>query len=872
MNQAKRHIRSGHPDGQLRTPFFPFVSAACMAVLLGIVASLAAPPPAVAAPQPSPSASSSPSPSTPGVGSPGTTTQAPAAPPSPTAEASTLAAPVPLASPVPGGTTPPAAAPAEGPNSNPLRSGIQPLSATDAAALRAEMGKGGGSMNAGKASAGGAPLSTQSANTWSPDGIQGVDVSGYQPGVNWASQFNQGARFAYVKASEGTYYTNDQFYDQYTGSRNAGMIRGAYHFATPSTSTGADQARFFVANGGGWSADGMTLPPLLDIEYNPYQTLGNTCYNMSQNQMIGWIRDFSNTMQALTGRQPVIYTTTDWWNTCTGNNAGFANQALHLARYSTDPGPLPNGWSFYSIWQYSSEGPFVGDSNVWNGTYQQLKTFAFGRPLNAGEAAISNLLDSTPLGAQVSNVICGLRAGGCYQGFENGEILWSSASGAQISRVGSIRALYRAAGAENSSFGYPTGGEQCGLKNGGCYQMYQGGAIMWSPQTGAQVSPYGAIRNLWAANSFENGVLGYPTTGENCGLKNGGCYQMYQGGAIMWSPQTGAQVSHYGPIRDLWAASGFENGALGYPTTGDSCGLKNGGCYQIFQNGQVHWSASTGAQLTKNGALQSEWAANGYESGTLGYPIAAESCQLKDGGCFQTFQNGQIHWSSATGAHLTRNGAIRTQWAAGGYENGPLGYPTSSEGCGLKNGGCAQSFQHGQIHWSPTTGARVTRDGAIRGLWLAANAENGVLGYPVSAEACGLKDGGCYQSFQNGQIHWSAKTGAQPTRTGAIANEWASNGYEAGVLGYPTSAETCGLKDGGCYQSFQGGQIHWSPASGAHLTRLGAISTYWGQSGWEKGPLGYPTGSETCKANGECSQAFQNGTLAWSPLSGVMRR
>ena len=51
------------------------------------------------------------------------------------------------------------------------------------------------------------------------------------------------------------------------------MVRGAYHFANPRTSSGADQARYFVQNGGAWTADGKTLPGLLDIEFNPYPRL-----------------------------------------------------------------------------------------------------------------------------------------------------------------------------------------------------------------------------------------------------------------------------------------------------------------------------------------------------------------------------------------------------------------------------------------------------------------------------------------------------------------------------------------------------------------------------------------------------------------------
>jgi GH25 family lysozyme M1 (1,4-beta-N-acetylmuramidase) len=256
----------------------------------------------------------------------------------------------------------------------------------------AEMGQRSRRVTASSPSASIQKLQTESLSTegtWMPTfGVQGLDVSGHQPNVDWQQQWNMGARFAYVKASEGNYFTNDKFNSQYQGSRNVGMIRGAYHFAIPNWSSGADQARYFVANGGGWSADGYTMPPVLDFEFNPYENrtingfyFGNTCYGMSAAQLGSWVRDFGNTMQSLTGRLPVIYTNTNWWNQCLGNPSGFGDYPLWVAAYPGSPtnnaGSVPTGsWSNYSIWQYSSTGPLAGDSNVWNGDYAGLQKFA----------------------------------------------------------------------------------------------------------------------------------------------------------------------------------------------------------------------------------------------------------------------------------------------------------------------------------------------------------------------------------------------------------------------------------------------------------------------------------------------------------------
>ncbi|GAB7185021.1 lysozyme [Kitasatospora sp. Ki12] len=204
----------------------------------------------------------------------------------------------------------------------------------------------------------------------------GLDVASYQGNVAWSSVAANGAKLAYVKATEGTGYTNPYFAQQYNGSYNAGLIRGAYHFALPNASSGATQANWFVNHGGGWSADGKTLPPALDIEYNPY---GATCYGLSQSAMVSWIRDFSNTVHSRTGRYPTIYTTTNWWTQCTGNNGGFGTtNPLWVARYASTVGTLPNGWGYQTFWQFADSGTFPGDQNYFNGAADRLRALALG--------------------------------------------------------------------------------------------------------------------------------------------------------------------------------------------------------------------------------------------------------------------------------------------------------------------------------------------------------------------------------------------------------------------------------------------------------------------------------------------------------------
>ncbi|WP_225846693.1 GH25 family lysozyme [Streptomyces sp. HPF1205] len=233
-----------------------------------------------------------------------------------------------------------------------------------------------GSGAAARSRAGAVPDPGPAAVPDSSGTLKGLDVSAYQANINWASVASQGASFAYAKATEGVDYTSSQFSQQYNGSAAAGLIRGAYHFALPDVSSGSVQADYFVAHGGGWSDDGKTLPGALDIEYNPY---GSTCYGLGPSAMVSWITAFSTEYHSRTGRYPIVYSTRDWWSTCTGNSAAPGqHDPLWIANYGGSATPLPAGWTTWTIWQNASSGTFPGDQDLFNGGLADLRTFAHG--------------------------------------------------------------------------------------------------------------------------------------------------------------------------------------------------------------------------------------------------------------------------------------------------------------------------------------------------------------------------------------------------------------------------------------------------------------------------------------------------------------
>jgi len=203
----------------------------------------------------------------------------------------------------------------------------------------------------------------------------GIDVSHYQGTINWASVKSAGIQWAYIKATEGTTYTDPTFSTNYLGAYNNGIIRGAYHFAQPGSSSGTTQADYFASHGGAWSADNLTLPGMLDLE--------GGCYGLSTTSMRSWIQAFYNEYKARTSRDVVIYTSASWWNTCTASWSGMsALSPLFAASWTTASDPtIPSGFPYATLWQYTDSGSVSGisgavDRDRFNGDHSRLLALA----------------------------------------------------------------------------------------------------------------------------------------------------------------------------------------------------------------------------------------------------------------------------------------------------------------------------------------------------------------------------------------------------------------------------------------------------------------------------------------------------------------
>jgi len=195
--------------------------------------------------------------------------------------------------------------------------------------------------------------------------IKGVDVSGWNPAVDWEKLRNQDIRFAVMKSTEGTDYFSKYFDQQWAGAKAAGVLRGSYHFMRAAID-GTQQADFFLSKVNVQDGD---LPPFLDLE-------GGNNKGATNGQFISNAQKWLERVESKTGRRPIIYSTASFLQTNLSGNNGKApawaqNYKTWLAQYfnshSAESGAQPTqpaGWGDWIFWQYS------GDKLTLDGIYR----------------------------------------------------------------------------------------------------------------------------------------------------------------------------------------------------------------------------------------------------------------------------------------------------------------------------------------------------------------------------------------------------------------------------------------------------------------------------------------------------------------------
>lgn len=145
--------------------------------------------------------------------------------------------------------------------------------------------------------------------------IHGIDVSRWQERIDWqrvAKMRDNGIRlqFAFIKATEGEKLVDPYFSRNWQLSRENGLLRGAYHYFSPSVSASV-QARLFLQTVDFSQGD---FPAVLDVEERGKLSAKELRKRVSQ-----WLK----MVEKRTGKKPIIYSGAVFYHT---NLAGYFNE------------------------------------------------------------------------------------------------------------------------------------------------------------------------------------------------------------------------------------------------------------------------------------------------------------------------------------------------------------------------------------------------------------------------------------------------------------------------------------------------------------------------------------------------------------------
>ena len=198
--------------------------------------------------------------------------------------------------------------------------------------------------------------------------VKGVDVSHYQGDIDWKILSNQGIKFAFIKATEGKSFVDENYNLNYKNAIKTDLKIGAYHFFTYDTD-GVLQAENFIKN---VSKTENMLPPVVDIEfYGEEYTVERTKEQL--HLMLNKLEEFYE-------KKPIIYTTHETYNWYIAND--FKDNYIWIRDVFFKPRLIDNReWTF---WQYTNRAKLDGyngqekriDINVYNGNMNDLENLS----------------------------------------------------------------------------------------------------------------------------------------------------------------------------------------------------------------------------------------------------------------------------------------------------------------------------------------------------------------------------------------------------------------------------------------------------------------------------------------------------------------
>jgi len=172
---------------------------------------------------------------------------------------------------------------------------------------------------------------------------RGIDVSNNQGAIDWAAVASSGVEFAIAKASEGTYFRDGWFSENWSACKLYGVARGAYHYAVPSNSSAEAEADYFL--------------DAIEKLYGPLEVGDVLAVDLEDPQASGdlsdWCLAWLQRVEALVGYKPMVYTSPSYATAhCLYNRSELAAYGLWLASWGVPtPPPAPPPWRLVAVHQ-----------------------------------------------------------------------------------------------------------------------------------------------------------------------------------------------------------------------------------------------------------------------------------------------------------------------------------------------------------------------------------------------------------------------------------------------------------------------------------------------------------------------------------------
>lgn len=203
--------------------------------------------------------------------------------------------------------------------------------------------------------------------------VRGVDVSAYQGEIDWAKLQEQGIKFAFIKATEGSSFVDKTFKNNWENASNTTLRVGAYHFFSYD-SIGETQAQNFIKT---VPFNKQSLPPVIDVEF-----YGDKEKNPpDRKQVKKELQTMVEMLEEKYGKRIILYTTKKAYNLYIKD--GFEQCDIWIRDVFTEPSlPDKRTWTF---WQYTDREQLEGyrgeekfiDVNVFYGSERGFEEYGY---------------------------------------------------------------------------------------------------------------------------------------------------------------------------------------------------------------------------------------------------------------------------------------------------------------------------------------------------------------------------------------------------------------------------------------------------------------------------------------------------------------